>query len=212
MPDVIITLQPDKTLGTISPRLYGHFAEHLGRCCYDGLSGRQPRIHPFQTYGGFRNDVVEALAPCLCPAALARRLLRRSLSLEAMASGARTTQLRLGMSCGSAGADDNTLGTHDLSRFADARGRTISGRKYGQRLAQELCDWVEYCNSAVPTTLAQLRVWNGSPEPFGVKWWGVGNENWGCRQANSALLFTRINASFRLTSGRDPRRLWPGGQ
>lgn len=30
-------VQADSRIGTVSPRLYGHFAEHLGRCCYDGL-------------------------------------------------------------------------------------------------------------------------------------------------------------------------------
>ena len=37
MSDTTLTVQMDDPIGTISPRLYGHFAEHLGRCCYDGL-------------------------------------------------------------------------------------------------------------------------------------------------------------------------------
>jgi len=32
-----VHILPNEPIGTISPRLYGHFAEHLGRCCYDGL-------------------------------------------------------------------------------------------------------------------------------------------------------------------------------
>jgi alpha-L-arabinofuranosidase len=37
MPDTTLTIRTDAPIGTISPRLYGHFAEHLGRCCYEGL-------------------------------------------------------------------------------------------------------------------------------------------------------------------------------
>ena len=41
--------------------------------------------------------------------------------------------------------------------------------------------WVEYCNSpADTTTLAKQRAADGSREPFGVTYWGVGNESWGC--------------------------------
>jgi alpha-N-arabinofuranosidase len=50
----------------------------------------------------------------------------------------------------------------------------------GSGSPQELCDWVEYCNTAVNTTLARERTANGSRAPFDVKLWGVGNENWGC--------------------------------
>jgi alpha-N-arabinofuranosidase len=41
-------------------------------------------------------------------------------------------------------------------------------------------DWVEYCNFDQPSTLALKRAANGSPQPFNVKYWGVGNEAWGC--------------------------------
>jgi alpha-L-arabinofuranosidase len=41
--------------------------------------------------------------------------------------------------------------------------------------------WVEYCNSpSGSTTLADTRAATGYPEPFHVKYWGVGNESWGC--------------------------------
>ena len=37
MPDAVLRIRAGEPIGRISPRLYGHFAEHLGRCCYDGL-------------------------------------------------------------------------------------------------------------------------------------------------------------------------------
>lgn len=47
--------------------------------------------------------------------------------------------------------------------------------------AEEFYHWVEYCNSpAGSTTLADSRAASGYSEPFGVRFWGVGNESWGC--------------------------------
>jgi len=47
--------------------------------------------------------------------------------------------------------------------------------------AQEFWRWVEYCNSpAKSTTLADLRAADGESAPLGVRYWGVGNESWGC--------------------------------
>src|SRR5512142_3212377 len=56
MPDTTLTIRADAPIGTISPRLYGHFAEHLGRCCYDGLWAPNE-----QGVYGFRENVVAAL-------------------------------------------------------------------------------------------------------------------------------------------------------
>src|SRR3954453_10301483 len=61
----------------------------------------------------------------------------------------------------------------------------------GSATLQELWDWVEYCKSAVKTTLARERAANGSPTPFGVRLWGVGNENWGCGGNFAAADYTR---------------------
>src|SRR5947209_13385457 len=60
MSDVTLRVRADAPIGTISPRLYGHFAEHLGRCCYDGLFvGAENADVPH--VDGFRMDVIEAL-------------------------------------------------------------------------------------------------------------------------------------------------------
>src|ERR1043166_6619117 len=59
MHNTTLTIRADAPIGTVSPRLYGHFAEHLGRCCDDGIwVGREGEI---PNVGGFRTDVIEAL-------------------------------------------------------------------------------------------------------------------------------------------------------
>jgi alpha-L-arabinofuranosidase len=38
---------------------------------------------------------------------------------------------------------------------------------------------VEYCNSDASTTMGKQRAANGHPEPYHVRFWGIGNEAWG---------------------------------
>lgn len=191
MPDVAITLQPDTNLGNISPRLYGHFAEHLGRCCYDGLWVGPDSPIPNQE--GFRTDIVEAL--CAMPVPLLRWpggcYADHYHWRDGIGSPAER-QTHLGMSCGLQVLDDNSLGTHEFIRFCELIGAEpyLAGN-VGSGTPQELCDWVEYCNSAIPTKLAKERAANGSPKPFGVKLWGVGNENWGCGGNYDAVTYAQ---------------------
>ena len=54
-----ITLNPADTIATINPNIYGHFAEHLGRCIYDGIWVGENS--PIPNIDGFRTDIIEAL-------------------------------------------------------------------------------------------------------------------------------------------------------
>jgi alpha-N-arabinofuranosidase len=45
--------------------------------------------------------------------------------------------------------------------------------------AAEAADWVEYVNGATTTKYGALRASHGSPTPFGVRTWELGNEIWG---------------------------------
>ena len=181
MTDTTLTIRADTPIGTISPRLYGHFAEHLGRCCYGGLwVGNQHTA--IQQQNGFRTDVLAALKALPVP------MLRWPGGCYADhyhwrdgIGPAAERPIRLGMSCGLQVEDDNSLGTHEFLWLCGQIGAEpyLAGN-VGSGTPQELCDWLEYCNTAVPTTLGRERAANGAPAPFGVKLWGVGNENWGC--------------------------------
>ena len=48
-----------KKQGHINPEIYGHFAEHLGRCIYEGIYVGEDS--PIPNKNGMRTDVVEAL-------------------------------------------------------------------------------------------------------------------------------------------------------
>jgi alpha-N-arabinofuranosidase len=75
----------------------------------------------------------------------------------------------------------NQFGTHEFIQLC----RYLGAEPYlagnvGSGTVREMRDWMEYCNFAGDSTLARRRAANGSPMPLGVRYWGVGNENWGC--------------------------------
>jgi alpha-N-arabinofuranosidase len=95
--------------------------------------------------------------------------------------GIGTRKIRLGMSCGFQVLDDNAIGTHEFLELCGLIGAEpyLAGN-VGSGTPQELCDWMEYVNASLPTDLVRERWANGREEPWNVRLWGVGNENWGC--------------------------------
>jgi alpha-L-arabinofuranosidase len=78
------------------------------------------------------------------------------------------------------GLDTNEVGTDEWMRFCELAGLTpIMGVGFGEVTAEEAADWVEYCNGAPESTMGALRARNGHREPYGVRYWGIGNEVWG---------------------------------
>lgn len=164
----------------LSPLLHGHFAEHLGRCCVDGLwVGRSASI---PNENGFHKGVLDALVRLGLP------VLRWPGGCYAdtynWRDGIGPSEARprtLGESCGLRVVEDNSLGTHEFIELC----RRVGAEPYlagnvGSGSPREMMDWVHYCNSTLGTDLARQRAANGHPEPMAVRYWGVGNENWGC--------------------------------
>jgi alpha-N-arabinofuranosidase len=78
--------------------------------------------------------------------------------------------------------ETNSFGLHEfmhLCRLTEAKPYLAANMASGS--PQEFHDWASYCNAPAGTvSLADERTSNGDHEPFGVQWWGVGNESWGC--------------------------------
>src|SRR5207249_218300 len=78
--------------------------------------------------------------------------------------------------------DPNEFGTSEFLRFC----RLVGARPYLAVNVRSLpsrafWEWLEYCNSpAGSTSWADVRAAGGDRNPFGVVYWGVGNESWGC--------------------------------
>jgi alpha-N-arabinofuranosidase len=105
--------------------------------------------------------------------------------------------------------EDNSFGTHEFIGLC----RLIGAEPYlagnvGSGTPEEMRDWVEYCNYPSGSTLADERAANGSPEPFRVRYWGVGNENWGCggnmTPEEYAAHFRRFRTYLRTFGGVRP--------
>ncbi len=83
------------------------------------------------------------------------------------------------------GLDSNILGIDELMRFCELTGaEPIIGVGYNPEILteQDIVDWVEYCNGPAYSTYGAKRASNGHPEPYNVKYWGVGNEVYGSYQ------------------------------
>ena len=83
------------------------------------------------------------------------------------------------------GLDPNYLGTDEFMRFCELTGvEPIIGVGYNASLITEddIADWVEYCNGPVSSEYGAKRAANGHPEPYDVKYWGIGNEVYGTYQ------------------------------
>ena len=53
--------------------------------------------------------------------------------------------------------------------------------------AWSAAEYVEYCNGDLSTTMGKQRAANGHPEPYNVKFWGIGNEMWGITYQYGAM-------------------------
>jgi alpha-N-arabinofuranosidase len=174
-----VAIRANVEQGTIRPELHSHFAEHLGTCTYGGLwVGRNS---PIPNINGHRKAAVEYLkalgVPVLrWPGGCFADDYHWRDGIGAPEKRPRRVNLWWG-----GYTEDNSFGTHEFVELC----RLIGAEPYfagnvGSGTPAELREWIEYCNFPKGSTLSDERAANGSSEPFNVKYWGVGNENWGC--------------------------------
>jgi len=157
----------------------GHFSEHLGHCIYGGYWVGEDSSIP--NTNGIRNDVVEALRAIKIP------VLRWPGGCFADeyhwkdGIGPRRERPTMVNTHWGGVTEDNHFGTHEflaLCRQLDCE-PFITGN-VGSGTVSEMSEWVEYVNFDGVSPLADLRRANGQDAPWRVKYWGVGNESWGC--------------------------------
>jgi alpha-N-arabinofuranosidase len=164
---------------TISRHLYGHFAEHLGRCIYGGFYVGEDSGLPNE--GGIRLDVVEALKALNIPN------LRWPGGCFAdeyhWKDGIGPKAERPSMINTHWGnvEENNHFGTHEFMALCELLGADpyVNGN-VGSGTVQEMSEWVEYLTRDGDSPMVRLRKANGRDEPWKVPFWGVGNETWGC--------------------------------
>jgi alpha-N-arabinofuranosidase len=164
---------------TINRHIYGHFSEHLGRCIYGGYwVGEDSEIPNVR---GIRRDVVDALRAIRIPN------LRWPGGCFADdyhwmdGIGPREKRPSIVNIHWGGVTENNHFGTHEFLDLCQQLGCEpyICGN-VGSGTVRELSQWVEYVNCPAGSPMSDLRASHGRREPWAVKFWGVGNENWGC--------------------------------
>jgi len=179
--------------GTINKNIYGHFAEHIGGVMYDGLWVGEDS--PIENIRGFRKSLVDSFKKLNPP------ILRWPGGCFAETydwrdgigeRSSRPTTINWWYSEDKR-TESNQVGTHEFMDFC----RLVGAEPYfaaniTTTTALEIRNWIEYCNFPKShTTLATLRGTNGDAEPFNVKYWGIGNENWGGGGNMSPQMYAR---------------------
>ncbi len=206
-----ISLQADKGTDIINRNIYGHFAEHLGHCIYGGLyvGDNNTKI---PNKDGIRLDVVDALKKLKVP------VLRWPGGCFADtyhwkdgigAKDKRPSMLNVWW--GNV-KEDNSFGTNEFLNMCELLGAEpyLSGN-VGSGTAQELADWVQYTihpNNSSPMT--DLRKQNGRANPWKVKYWGIGNEAWGCGGNMKPEYYANIYRQYVtfMTNGNPRERIF----
>ncbi len=165
----------------INKHIYGHFAEHLGACIYNGIYvGDTNKIIP--NTNGVRNDIIEALKKLKVPNLRWPGGCFADTYHWKDGIGPKDKRPSIVNRWWGGVTEDNSFGTHDFLNMCELINATpyLAGN-VGSGTVQELADWVEYVNGKPNTSpMSTLRVKNGRTEPWGVNIWGVGNEAWGC--------------------------------
>lgn len=173
MEKTTVTLHTAYRIGRVDPRIFGGFLEHMGRAVYEGVY--DPNC-PCADEDGFRTDVMDAL----------RRLNMTALRYPGgnFASGyhwmdgvgpreGRPTVRELAWQS----IEPNDFGTDEYIALCRRMDWTpMITVNLGTGTPEEARNWVEYCNCPAGTRYADMRVANGSVEPYGVRLWCLGNE------------------------------------
>ena len=211
--DATITVYANQGKQKINKEIYGQFAEHLGSCIYGGLWVGEDS--PIPNINGYRKDVFEALKVLQVP------VLRWPGGCFAddyhWQDGIGPKKKRPSLRNNNWGGtiEDNSFGTHEFLNLCEMLGCEpyISGN-IGSGTVKEMAQWVEYMTSDGDTPMARLRRQNGRDKAWHIKYFGIGNEAWGCggnmtaeyysnefRKYNTYLRDQSDNKLFRIASG-----------
>lgn len=174
-----IEIFADQPGATISKDIYGHFAEHLGHCIYDGIwVGKNSKI---PNTDGIRNDVVKALRDMKIPNLRWPGGCFADTYHWKDGIGPAAERPSIINTFWGGVTEDNSFGTHEFMELIDLLGCDpyITGN-LGSGTVQEMAQWVEYLTSDNKSPMTDLRKKNGREKAWKVKYFAIGNENWGC--------------------------------
>ncbi|MFT2722083.1 alpha-N-arabinofuranosidase [Deinococcus sp. A31D244] len=199
-----VALHTGRITGEISPLLFGGFAEHMGRCIYEGIYDPES---PLSDARGLRPDVMAALKETNY------RIMRYPGGN--FVSGYRWTD-GIGPKAGRPrrralawrSIETNQFGPHEFMEFAEELGtEPMWAVNLGTGSIQDAADLVEYMNLPTGTLYSDLRASNGRSEPYGVKYWCLGNEMdgpWQIGQMDAHAYADKAVQAAKLMRWMDP--------
>ena len=168
-----IYIDTKRVISSISPLLFSGFAEHMGRCIYEGIY--EP-TSPQADENGLPKDVLAAL----------RELNYRSMRYPGgnFVSGYRwedgvgpRDQRPVRRDLAWQSIETNQFGTDEFMRFCrEINTEPMIAANLGTGSIQDAANLVEYCNAPTGGKYADMRAANGHSDPYGVKYWCLGNE------------------------------------
>jgi alpha-N-arabinofuranosidase len=168
-----VYIDTNRVISAISPLLFSGFAEHMGRCVYEGI---YDPASPHADASGLRTDVLDVL----------REMNYRSIRYPGgnFLSGYRwedgigpRDQRPVRRDLAWRSIETNQFGTDEFMAFCKAINTApMMGVNMGTGTIQDASNLLEYCNQPVGTKYADLRAANGHRDPYNVKYWCIGNE------------------------------------
>lgn len=206
--DLVITADEGET--TISRHIYGHFAEHLGEDIYGGFW-----IQDDEGTWQYNEQVIEALNELNIPNLRWPGGCFADYYHWRDGVGPRDERPSMVNTIWGTVTEDNSFGTHEFMELVERLdAEPIIVGNVGSGTVEEMSNWWQYVNHEGPGPMADLRVENGQAEPWNVKYWGVGNESWGCggqmRPQYYADLYKRFAEYLRPQFGTEPYRIAAG--
>jgi len=168
-----IYIDTNRVISEISPLLFSGFAEHMGRCIYEGIY--EP-ASPHADENGLRTDVLSALCE------LNFRAMRypggNFLSGYRWEDGIGPKDQRPSRrDLAWQSIETNQFGTDEFMQFCKEVGTApMMAVNMGTGSIQDAANLVEYCNAPTGTKYADMRAKYGNPDPYNVKQWCIGNE------------------------------------
>ena len=174
-----LSINTDAGKVKINRNIYGHFAEHLGRCIYDGFYVGDTSSIP--NTNGVRNDIIDALKKLKIPNLRWPGGCFADTYHWKDGIGPKDKRPTMVNKWWGGVTEDNSFGTHDFLNMCELLGaEPYLSANVGSGTVQELADWVQYSNFNGKSPMSDLRTQNGRTAPWKVKMWGIGNEAWGC--------------------------------
>jgi alpha-N-arabinofuranosidase len=203
---VRVHVEPARVIGRRDPKIYGHFVEHFHRQVYGGIFDPGSEL---SDETGLRVDVIDAIRrinpsvirwPGGCFASAYH--WKDGVGRERVPKFDKAWRVE----------ESNRFGTDEFITFC----RKVGAEPYictnaGSGTPEEMSDWVQYCNLRAGSPFARQRIDNGHPEPFHVRYWSIGNENylsgeigartiaeWGPYVRESAKMMKRVDPTIEV--------------